>query len=907
MKNLTFPKTLLSIYILFFQVLFASTNLYAQTSIKDFDEYVIRTWTTDSGLPQNSINAMIQTHDGYIWLGTPMGLVRFDGVQFKNFNRLNTPALKKDMILSLYEDQNEVLWIGTDGGGLCSFKDGSWQNYSTIEGLSDDHVRVITSDRQGNLCLGTDYGLNMLTADGFQIYTTEDGLYDNIITAITQDTWGNLWVGTMRGGLAKFVDGVFQVYDYDDGLLNTSVTALTAYYLGNILIGTQDGLFTINQDEEIVFPVAMDMPITSILTDKMGSLWIGTMVDGLFQRQLDTTDNFSIDDGLPDDFIRSLLKDGDGNIWIGTDTGGLAQLKKSTIKNITTENGLPENAVTSVLQDSKGVMWVGTRNSGLAKMNQDQVIEVFNIESGLIDNRVRVLFEDNLGSLWIGTETGMNIIQNGISSIIEGLSARNITAIHQDRSKNLWIGTDEGLFIYANGKIQSIAESQGLTNQQIRVLRAGRDGSVYIGTRVGLYKFSGENFKKLNPDNQDAEFEVSSLYEDNEGVLWVGTNGNGLKRYADDKMTSFSTTGGLHDNYVFSIIEDEFNNLWMSSYNGVFQINREQLNDFAANNISYITSTSYDENDGMASRLCYGGGQPSVWKTESGKLFFPTSMGISILDPKSLQTKSQPPQVIIEDMLVDNNSVMSEKEISILAGEGSIQLQYTAFDYSAAEKIRFRHKLEGFDSNFIDSKQRIAEYQNLDSGRYRFVVKAANNDGVWSEERAVIEFKILSPFYKKPIFYVGLFLVLLFVSMGSILSQRRKISKGRQEKYKTSTLHPEKADELIPKLVSLMEDEKLYLDPDLTLIDLSKKLKIHYNHLSRIINEKFSLPYNDFVNQYRVEEAKKLLSSSDEKQSVLQIMYETGFYSKSVFNTAFKKFTGMTPTEYRKKYSKDIP
>ncbi len=909
MKKLPFPKIAFLFCIFYFKILFLSTYLYAQISGKNPDEYVIRTWTIEAGLPQNSINAMVQAQSGYIWLGTPLGLARFDGVKFKIFNRMNTPALKKDMILALYEDQNEVLWIGTDGGGLCSYKNGIWQNYSTQDGLSDDYVRVITSDWQGNLWVGTDFGLNRLSSDGFQIYTTENGLYDNIITAITRDSWGNLWVGTMRGGLANFNEGVFRIYDYDDGLLNIAVTALAADRLGNIWIGTQEGLFTISHEDEIVIPVAgmADLPITTILSDQIDGLWIGTMVDGIMKKEVGSIVNFSIEDGLPDDFIRSLLKDEDGNIWLGTDNGGLVQLKKSMVKNITKENGLPENAVTSVLQDREGFWWIGTRNSGLAKMKENQVISVFNRESGLSGNRVRVLFEDDLGALWIGTEGGgINILQNGrLSQMTEnfGLTSNNITAILQDRYKAIWIGTDNGLVEYSEGKVQSFNESEGLTNRHIHVLLESTRDTLYIGTRAGLFRRTGNSITRLNPEIPDTELDVASLYEDGQGTLWIGTNGSGLKKFSNGVVTSFTTEQGLHDNYIFSITEDKFGNLWMSSYNRIFRVSRQQLNEFSGNKISSIISTRFDKSDGMASRQSFGGGQPSFWKTKSGKLYYPTVMGISIFDPNNIPVKSSPPNITIEDVLVDNQSVMSEDYIAIPAGSNSLRFQFSAFDYSAAEKIHFKYQLEGHDQNFVNSRQRSAEYQNLASGKYRFVVKAANNDGVWNEQGAAIEFEILLPIYRKPIFYMTLFILLLSLSGGGILINHRRKFKRQQTKYKTSTLLPERADELVPKLVHLMEDEKLFLDPDLTLIDLAKKLNIHYNHLSRIINERFSLSYNDFVNKYRIEEAKKILSSPEwKRQSVLEIMYETGFYSKSVFNTAFKKFTGMTPSAFRKKY-----
>lgn len=896
-----------------FQILFLSSELLALDPAKDLNEYLIRTWTTGSGLTQNTIEALVQTHDGYIWIGTPSGLSRFDGVQFKTFTRWNTPALKNDRILALYEDRDDVLWVGTDGGGLCSYKNGFWKNYTDKDGLSNNHVRVITGDWQGNLWVGTEYGLNRLSMDGFEIYTTRDGLYDNIVTALTMDDWGNLWIGTMRGGLAEFNERIIHVYDYDDGLLNMAVHAVSADHMGNIWIGTLEGLYTLKQEEETVRPVSGTAytPITSIVEDKLGSLWIGTMVDGLKRMREGLMAGYSNEDRFPDDFIHDLFCDGDGNIWIGTDTGGLVQLKESRVKNITRENGLPENAVCAVLQDHEGTFWIGMRNCGLCRLKDERIIKIIDKKSGLSSDRVRVLFEDRTDCLWVGTEGGgINRLQNGKIALLDsrhGLSSDHITAILQDSAGAFWIGTDNGLNRLSDGKIRIYDSRIGLTNEYIRSLLESRGGILYIGTRGGLYTQSGSSFIQLNPEARDSVFDVISLYEDSDGVLWIGTNGSGLKRWFHGEMTSCTTEEGLTDNYIFSITEDDRGNLWMSSYSGVFRVTRKELSDFSENKIPSITPTCYDEVDGMVSQQCSGGGQPSFWKTNTSRLYYPTSMGISVFDPKSLQIKSDPPEVIVEDVLADDISVFSEEKISLSYRCDRVEIFFTAFDFSAPGKIRFRYKLEGYDPDFVavnPNEKRVAEYLNLDSGPYRFIVKAGNNDGLWNEQGAAITFEILSSVYKHPIFHIILVVVLLSMSGGGMYIRHKKKIRKRLEKYKTSTLDPERADKLIPKLLHQMEEEKIFLNPDLTLRDLSQRLRIHYNHLSRIINERFGLSYNDFINKYRIEEAKRRLSDpEDKKKTVSEIMDDSGFYSKSVFNTAFKKFTGMTPSEYRKKNS----
>lgn len=913
MKKLKNFKILFCFGILFLTIPFLSPDVFALDPAKDLNEYLIRVWTSRSGLPQNTINALIQTHDGYIWVGTPSGLVRFDGVRFEVLTRLNTPALKNDGILSLYEDRENGLWVGTDGGGLCSYRKGIWKSYNTEDGLSNNHVRAITSDLRGQLWVGTEYGLNRLDMDGFRVFTTRDGLYDNIITALDVDHWGHLWIGTLRGGLAKLKEGVIRVYEYDDGLINMAVNAVSTDHMGHIWIGTMAGLYTLRQGEEMARSVAGTAytPITSIVEDNRGALWVGTMADGLKRIWDGSMAGYSGEDGFPDDFVHGFLNDEDGNIWVGTDTGGLVQLKEAKVRTITRENGLPENGVSTILQDHEGTVWIGMRRSGLCRMRDDRVIKIIDSESDLSGNRISVLFEDRSGCLWIGTEGGgINRLKNGTMNQLttrQGLSSDNITALLQDSLDAVWIGTDKGLNRIQNGRIDIYDGQIGLAQSSIRVLLKGREDGLFIGTRGGVFELVNGSFIKLNSENQDSDFDVFSLYEDSDGVLWIGTNGIGLKRWFQGEMKTCTTQDGLPDNYILSITEDDIGYLWMSSYNGVFRIFRDELNEYFENKIARVMPACYDESDGMGSRQCRGGSQPSFCKTKSGQLYYPTVTGISVFDPMNMVDKLDPPKVIIEDLLVDDVSILSEEKIAIPYGCDRMEIRFTAFDYEAPEKLRFRYQLVGYDTGFIDVNSNdkcIAEYLNPDPGRYRFIVRAANNDGVWSEEEATLEFEVLLPLYGKPIFFIISILVFLSVAGTVILTRHKKKIKKRLEKYKTSALDPERADEIVPKLLEFMEGEKVFLNPDLTLKELSQRLRIHYNHLSRIINERFGLSYNDFINQYRIEEAKRRLSDSAFKgKTVLEILYDTGFYSKSVFNTAFKKFTGMTPTEYRKRHS----
>jgi ligand-binding sensor domain-containing protein/AraC-like DNA-binding protein len=895
----------------FFSFILVSNLLLSLHPEKELEEYFLRTWTVQSGLPLNTITALIQTQDGYIWIGTGAGLARFDGVRFATFTKQDSP-LTNDRITSLYEDSNRVLWIGTDGGGLYSLGKGLWKNFTMKDGLSNEHVRTITGDWKGGLWVGTDYGLNRISGDSIHVYTEEDGLYDNIITDLCFDNWGTLWIGTLQGGLARFNEGVIAVYDYEDGLLNLSVQSLAADRWGSIWIGTLEGLYLLRSGEEIIRPVSDTSytPITSLVEDDQANLWMATMADGLKRMTGDALTGLSTDEGLPDDFVRCLLIDRDENIWIGTDTEGLIQLIYPLARNITGDHGIPESAVSTLLEDHQGFLWVGTRNSGLCRMKNSRVVETFDAKTGISSNKVRTLFEDSNGNLWVGTEdSGLAILRNGRWNRLNsesGLGSNNVTFLLQDRKGVIWIGTDKRLDRFRDGKIDPPGALDGLAGYQVRVLLETRDGLLMAGTSQGLFKVSEKGAEKIELTQDDSELEIVSLYEDAEGILWIGTNGDGLLRWVEGETTAFTTAEGLRDNYIYSLTEDGFGHLWMSTNRGIMRISLKALNDYALGEVRYLVPAFYDEAEGMAGSQCSGEGQPSVWKDGSGRLYYPTGKGISVFDPAKIGVETAPPLTVIEAVLCDGKPVDSHDNPCFPHRSQSLELHFTALDFRAPEKIRFKYRLEGYEEEFVylpHDAERAARYVNLAPGEYRFTIQAASNDGVWDENGAFFAFEVLPSFFQKPVFIFLVVLVILSAAGTVILISHQRRQRRRRDKYKTIPIDSKRIEDIIAKLLHLMDEERLFLDPDLTLNKLSLRLRIHYNHLSRIINERFGLSYNDFINKYRIEEARKKLTSPEEKEStILDIAYSTGFYSKSVFNAAFKKFTGMTPTEYRQKH-----
>lgn len=908
--------------------LIPSTPVTAETYAGETDHtvsYMLEAWTVGEGLPQNSVLCLLQDKTGYIWFGTRSGLVRFDGVAFHIFNRWNTPVLKADTITALYEDNEGTLWIGTENGGAYRKMADEWRAYTVREGLSNNTVRAVLGDGKGNLWIGTANGLNRLDTknDKIDVHTSRDDLRGNEVTALCIDRSGVLRAGTGGGGLYSIKNGKYEPENTGDDR-GKEITALCEDREGLLWIGSEDGLLYL-QNGTIQDPVPQGHPLSgssvrSLLADRSGSILIGTDGEGVYHffggRFYPIP--FQQDLAINDDFIYAFLQDREGNLWIGTYTSGLVRLTPARVSTITTENGLPQNPVRALMGDTDGGLWIGG-HKGVVKIKDNKAIEkIPSVE------RVTALYRDNAGNTWIGTSNnGITLIESGSTrhySIGDGLTSDAITVITGDTNDNsaVWIGTTKGLNRFENGRFSFC----GKTNRgeadgpaaPVYINTAVDDGkgTLWVGSRNGLLRVlvKGVKGERVKGDRLEtvadaggvlAGRDILSLYPDAEGHLWVGTGGSGLLRLVDGTVTIYSTETGLPDNNIFSILEDDRENLWMSSYHGVFCVSKAQLGAVARKETASVTPLVFDEKDGMRSAECVSGGQPSAWKIAGGILCFPTVKGVALFDPALIRINRVPPGVVVEKVFIDNKPVNPAERAVFSYRARILEFNFTALSFTDPGKVKLRYKLEGYDDGWLEippRQKRAALYLNLAPGNYRFRVISCNNDGLWNENGAYFDFKINSPFFNRVPVYL---LILIVLSVAVFFYRRTRKKKGKGQKYKTSSLLPETVDAMLPRLVQLMEKEKIFLQADVTLKTLSGRLGVHYNYLSQIINEQFKQNFNDFINKYRIEEAKRMLiDPSGSERTILEIAYDTGFYSKSVFNTAFKKFTGKTPSQYRK-------
>lgn len=740
----------------------ASCQVAALEAGKAITQYRQDVWTERDGLPQSSVHAIAQTKDGYLWVGTRDGLARFDGVTFTVFNADQTQGLGANDIRALYEDSEGTLWIGTFNGGVSRYRDGQFTLFTQADGLPSNGVLEIVQDRDGSLWMGTWAGVARWLPDGEKrIFKSSHGLAGETAWSLCADGSGVIWIGTTRG-LNRVSNGTISTLREPAGGLRDAVRDVYVDRDGVIWIGTIGrGLVRYDGMRFSTFSVRdglADNRVRTILQDSKGNLWVGTW-NGLSRLQNGEIASYTTDDGLPHPFVEVLFEDSEGSLWVGTRGGGLARLRDGKFTIFSTREGLSSNQSKSVYQARDGSVWIGSSGGGVSCLRHGRVTN-YTTAHGLLSNLVRAIGEDANGQLWVGTgqPASLSRFQDGqfVSFGPEQgfLIEHRVRAIYGDRKGNLWVGGDAGgLARYRDGQFSYFSAADGLPSPLIRVITEDRAGNLWVGTEGGLCRFQNGELAIFTSKDGLAHDAVYSIHEDSEGVLWLGTQ-RGLSRYRDGVFSSFTTGDGLAQDLIFHVLEDDRGNLWMSSNRGIFSIAKAQLNALAAGQISKLSCALYGVADGLKTAQCEGGAQPAGWRLADGRLCFATVNGVALLNPELIHRNERLPPVLIEKVLVANQSLDLSRPARLGPNSRSFRFQYTALSFIAPERVRFRYKLEGLEKDWVEADtRRFAVYNELPPGAYQFRVIACNNDGVWNEGGASFAFTLAPRFYQTTWFY----------------------------------------------------------------------------------------------------------------------------------------------------------
>jgi signal transduction histidine kinase/ligand-binding sensor domain-containing protein/DNA-binding response OmpR family regulator len=807
---------------LFILVLLAeAAAINADNSDLPLTTYIHNVWHTSDGLPQESVQALAQTPDGYLWLATQEGLARFDGVRFVVYNSKSNPEIPENNITNLYVGRDGSLWIGTGRGSLIRFKEGTFTPYPQLSRDGMMPIANIFEDHTGSLWVGTrGNGLMRLRDGRLTLYTAKDGLADNAVSAIAEDTEGNLWIGSDKG-LSRFRAEHFSNYWTKDGLSHNSIVSLAAGNKGGLWIGTNGGgLNRYDHGHFTVLTKKDGLPSDSLNTlaeDRSGSLWIGTdkglsrLRDGVFE-------NYSKKQGLSDNGVIAILEDAEENIWIGTFGGGLNRLRRGKFATYGTLEGLQGPMAMSVLEDHTKTIWVGTLSNGLSRFSYGK-FAAYTTKTGLSNNKVGSLFESSEGILWVATRAGLDRLKDG--KIVGHTSNRDlpqrfegqvesapyyVRAISETADGAMWIGTDGGgLLRYEKDRYVRYGIKNGLLGDYILALMADREGGLWIATDHGVSYLRDAKFTNYD-SHQGLDFLDFCFYEDSDGTIWMGTDAGGLGRLKNGKLTMVTTKDGLFDDLAYQILEDDNGNLWMSSNNGVSRVSKKELNDFANGMIRKITSVPYGVADGMKSRECDGGLPPAGWKAHDGKLWFATVEGLAVVDPGNLPLNNKAPPVHVEEIVAGQRVIDRPASLRMPVGNGRLEFRYTALSLRVPEKVVFRYRLEGFDKEWVEAgTRRVAYYTNLPAGNFRFQVIAANDDGVWNETGASVAIYLAPPFYRTTWFY-GLCVFAVILIAAGLYSARINALKQRGKELEQRVV--ERTSELQQEIVVRKQAEE---------------------------------------------------------------------------------------------------
>jgi len=757
-------------------------------------KYVQHSWQKKDGLPDNQVQALLQTRDGYLWVGTHRGLARFDGLKFTVFDHLNTPEMPDDNCRSLAEDLEGNLWIATDDG-LLRWRTGAFNRLTKKEGLAHqngvarDRIEMVFADRHGGVWAET-VGLDLLRNGTIRNFGLGQGFVSTALNTLHEDSFGVIW--TAGGGqlysfdprIEKFVldprsQGLGELVSIeDDGagglwLLGLKRQVNMYYFSSGQLYHLSNGKLDIASEGLPFSPRSAFLKAT-----RNGDLWTASKrgeLDCLHRGQFEC---YTLPSGISRDFVLCLTEDREGDLWFGTEFGGLHCWKPRAICAYGAREGLGDDNTWTVCESRDGSVWVGTEN-GLSQFKEGR-FRNFTQRDGLSGNQLRSVAEDASGALWIGTGSGLSVIHKGMVEkrpFPHKPERDKIRVVYPAKGGALWVGTFDGLYRLVNERWTTFTSAEGLANPDVRVVREDKAGNLWIGTAGGgLQSFRDGKFTSFNTTNGLSSNVVWALHEDADGALWIGTE-QGLNRYENGRFTAYSTREGLPADLVNEILEDDFGNLWVSHDHGIYRVRKQELNDVAAGRSKSVRALSYDEFDGLPSIETNGQkSQPAGCKTSDGRLWFSTTKGVAVIDPKLCDLDEAAPQAVVEqvrsdgEIIFDNSaaaSAVKERVVSANArpagtkgvvppearrrlppGSGRVlEFRYTAPIFIGSEKTAFRYRLRGVDDRWIEAgKRREAYFTRLRPGPYDFEVSAASHHGVWAAKGVSFLFYI-QPFY----------------------------------------------------------------------------------------------------------------------------------------------------------------
>jgi ligand-binding sensor domain-containing protein/signal transduction histidine kinase len=733
-------------------ILLAALSVLALDPNKSLLQYNCRSWTRQNGLPANGVKAIAQTRDGYLWLGTAQGLVRFDGVEFKPAEMPKSPSFWSANVTCLASSQNGGLWFGlfrnafgfynADASSYLGRREWGGRDLN-VESLleSKDGALWIASERMAARLAG---GTNFTAILG----STNEDSYCHV-TSLLEDSHGRIWLGTAKRGIYRWEAGTLARMT-NATLDQRIIFAMAEDHEGRLWLGTEMGLMCCNSNLEGQAVAPLTTEIRALLVDRQGVLWIGTSGNGLVRRHHNRNEVFQRKDGLADDFVTALMEDHEGSIWVGT-RDGLNQFTDIKFPTYSTTEGIAGKEVLSVSASRKGGVWV-TTETGLTYFDGTDATNYYT-GAGFQTPYLKQSLEARNGDLYL---------ING-NMDVEIFSDGKVVARHPNPTWPVTMTEDaRGVVVAVGGNLfragRDYLTPYPFPNGQKPLLKwvvnmiTGRDGSIWIAGVNGICRVKDGQFKQWTEQDGLSDTRVNYLCEDSDGVIWAGLQ-SGIVRLKNNQIRNIGRNDGLLDDGIQAMVFDDHGFLWVDSSRGLFRVSRQSLNDFADGKTDHVTCVAY--NHPAAVRPAdWGAQENSGCRTPDGRIWFPSSKGVVMVDPSNIPTNKIAVPVHIYRVRANGLDLAGNKAAVVQPGRGDLEFYYTAPSFIAPQAIQFQYWLEGYDKNPVFAgNRRLALYTNLKPGKYTFHVIAANADGFWNTQGDSVEIHLLPHFYQTFWFY----------------------------------------------------------------------------------------------------------------------------------------------------------
>jgi signal transduction histidine kinase/ligand-binding sensor domain-containing protein len=766
-------------------MLASCSTAFALNPALDVNQYAHTAWRIRDGFFKGTIYSIAQTPDGYLWLATEVGLLRFDGVRAVPWQPPPEQQLPSSNVRSLLVTRDGALWIGTDRG-LANWKAGKLTHYRELTG---SHIATLIEDREGTIWtprFASGWTLCAIRKGRVTCYGEDGGPGAGAI-ALYEDSKANLWVGTVgrSNGVWRWGPGSRTFYPLPQQ--PNGIRGLSEDAGGALLIAGPDGIRRLaNGKSEITHRFASSIRpanTTRLLRDRDGGLWVGMSAGGLAHIHHGITDTFTQLDGLTGNMIAALYEDREGNIWVAT-SEGLDRFRDVAVASFSDYQGLSSAAVNSVLASVDGSVWLGTAD-GVSRWSERQVTvfrplsapatpgrsgrasrEVRELESRNIPARdVQSIFQDRRGRVWVSTRGGVGYLEHDRFVRLNSLPGGLTRAIVEDKQGNLWMSNpDAGLFRVSAGtdRVEHMPWAKLTNKKRVNALAADPlGGGLWFGFFEGGIAYFADGQLRVSYTAADglAGGRVSAIQPGRDGTLWVATDG-GLSRLKDSRLRTLSSKNGLPCDAVGWSIEDDAHSLWLGMPCGLVRIAHDEMDAWVAaneggngNSRRRVQVMVFDNADGVRTYPTANYNSAPVARASDGRLWFLSQDGVSVVDPRHLPFNDRPPPVHVEQVIADRETYdtasINDAPIRLPALTRDLQIDYAALSLVAPEKNRFKIKLEGWDREWWDmGNRRQAFYNNLPPRNYRFRVLASNNSGVWNEAGAALDFSVAPAYYQ---------------------------------------------------------------------------------------------------------------------------------------------------------------